>query len=381
MVARRVFWACIALLTYLYAVFPAIVIARGLAGRPFRPKAWQPTVSLIICAHNEEALIVDKLRNALQLRYPRDRLEIIVASDGSSDRTVELASGFASDGVKVLDLPRLGKNGAISVAAAASTGQILVFNDADMAMTPDAIARLAEALGDPAVGGVAGERRHRDHASRGVARLFTGASRQFQVLLSRGGSITIAGLLYAVRREHFRPVPSSVVDDFFIPSQVILDAQRLVFEPRAATYPLGPPRRVRAPFARSMRMSVQYLHSYVQLAPLFDPRRSGFYALQLASHKVLRRFLVFPLVALMAASLQLWTAGRVYRAVTLLHAGFHLAAISALLMRTLGLPTGPALRGVLRFERELLAAGAALPAALATGPADRWESHRVGEGR
>ncbi len=377
--AQRAFWGSLSLLVYLYLAFPVLVILRGaLRGRPVRRGRSQPTVSLIIAAHNEEALIVQKLLNALELDYPPKQLEIIVASDGSDDQTNELVSGFASRGVRLLALPRQGKNATLNAAAATSSGQILVFNDADMAIAPDSLSTLVAAFEDPDVGGIAGERRHRGHASRSpLARMLGHASQTFQKLLSQGGSVTIAGLLYAIRREHFRPVPANVVDDFFIPAQVILDKRRLVFDHRATTYPLGPPQRVRAPFLRTLRMNVQYLRSYVHLAGLFNPFGSGFYSIQILSHKVLRRFLIIPLTALLMSGLVLWRTASVYRIVTLMQLALHGMALAGLSVQSLGIKRVPLLRRVMTFDRELVAAGVALGAVFFDSASDRWDSHRV----
>jgi hypothetical protein len=238
--------------------------------------------------------------------------------------------------------------------------------------------RLTAPFADKQVGGVAGERRHRDHDARGwAARQMGWAGRRFNELLSSGGSVTTAGLLYAVRREHFRQLPRNVVDDFYIPAQVLLDRRRLIFDADAATYPLGMPRTVRDPFRRMLRMNVQYLHSYVHLRRLFDPRMDGFYAVQLLSHKVLRRFLLIPLACLLVSGLALWRRGSVYRAATVLQIGFHAAAMVGLALSETRIREPRLLRRIWAFDRNLVAAVAALPAMLVIDRSDQWETHRV----
>ncbi len=369
------FRGSVALLGCFFIGFPVTAAVRGLLfPRPVRRSEVRALVSLIITAHNEERLIAEKLDNALQLEYPRELLEIIVASDGSSDRTNELAATFAQRGVRLLELPRRGKNATMTAAAAVATGEILVFNDADTAVTPNAIAALLAPFGDPQVGAVASERRHRSEG-KGPASVQRRLGRKFQRLLSDGGSVTTAGLLYAIRREHFRPVPPNVVDDLFIPVQAVIDHRRLVFEPRAATYPLGPALRVRDPFARSVRMNVQLLRTYPTLARLLNPLEYGFYSVQLVCQKVLRRFLLIPLAGLLVSGLLLWPRRRVYRVVTTLQLGLHATAMIGLLLHSIGHSTPPILRRVMQFDRDLLAGGVALGAVLTVSNADRWESH------
>jgi cellulose synthase/poly-beta-1,6-N-acetylglucosamine synthase-like glycosyltransferase len=374
------FWGPAVLLGYLYAGFPLIAVLRGLLlPRPIRRGDALPRISLIITAYNEESLIEAKLNNTLELEYPRERLEVLVASDGSSDRTNAIVASFEHLGVRLVARPRRGKNATMSAAAAAATGEILVFSDADMAIGRDALIHLVAPFEDDNVGGVAGERRRRNAAAGTPGRRLGLVSRWFNGMLSSGGSVTIAGLLYGIRREHFRAVPGNVVDDFFIPAGVLLHRQRLIFEPRAATYPLGSPRHVRAPFRRMLRMNVQYLHSYVRLAGLFNPRRTGFYSIQLLSHKALRRFSLIPAMSMLLTGATLWRHGVIYRAVAIGGIGFHTTAALGWILATAGCRLPPMVRRIVASDRDLAAAVVALPAVWLLNRADRWETQRAQE--
>src|SRR3990172_3413985 len=154
-------WSAAALVLYTYLLFPALVFLRGLLGRrPYKPGEITPRLSLIIAAHNEANTIGAKLDNILSLDYPHERLEVVVASDGSTDNTEAIVSRYARQGIKSLSLPRQGKAPALNAAVAASTGEILVFSDANSMYAPDALRALTRPFADPEVGGVAGDQRY-----------------------------------------------------------------------------------------------------------------------------------------------------------------------------------------------------------------------------
>src|SRR5918995_2936185 len=152
------FWASVVLLVHTHVTYPVSLwlLARARRPRPARPAADRaPSVSLIVAAHDEQAVIERKVANALALDYPRDRLEVIVASDGSSDRTAPIAREAGAD--LVLELPRVGKVEAQNAAVERSRGEVLAFSDANSFWAPDALRRLVAPLADPGVGYVCGQ--------------------------------------------------------------------------------------------------------------------------------------------------------------------------------------------------------------------------------
>jgi hypothetical protein len=346
---RTVFWGSVGVLAYAYAGFPLLVAARALLrNRPIAAGDGLPTITVVIPAHNEVGIIEEKLENTLSVGYPPERLEVIVASDGSDDGTNEVVRSHPAS-VRLLPLPRVGKNAAINEAAAAARGDILVFTDADAKMTEHALHYLVAPFADPEVGGVAGERRHRDVSH--PTSLTATSKHALRKLLSRSGSVTSAeGQIYAVRRELFQAAPPNVPDDFWISTRVIAAHSRLVYEPRAATYPFAGATRVHRPFERKVRMAGPSLHALWLARDLVNPGAYGFYALQLFSHKLLRRLVFVPVVALGVAATTLRSHGRVYRLAALAQAGVHTAALAGLLLRGTRVGRLRALRAALAFD-------------------------------
>src|ERR1043166_516855 len=159
MIALILFWVAVTLVVYTYIGFPLGVILRGLFwSRPYRHEdlTYLPTVSIVISAYNDARSSPAKLENILALEYPRERLQVVIASDGSTDGTDAILEPYKERGVKLLSLPRVGKAAALNAAVNASSGKILVFSDANSIYKADALQQLIRPLADPNVGGVAG---------------------------------------------------------------------------------------------------------------------------------------------------------------------------------------------------------------------------------
>jgi cellulose synthase/poly-beta-1,6-N-acetylglucosamine synthase-like glycosyltransferase len=331
------FWGAAALIFYTYILFPAVVFLRGLLfRRPYKTAEITPQVSMIIAAHNESASIGAKLDNILSLDYPRDRLEVVIASDGSNDGTETIVRGYADRGVKLLALPRQGKAPALNAAVAASAGEILVFSDANSMYAPGAIRALARPFADPEVGGVAGNQCYLPkQAAAGLAsdgeHSYWNFDRKLKQSQSRAGNaISATGAIYAIRRRLFRGVPAGVTDDFATSTSVIAQGQRLVFAPDAVAYePAAKTSSVE--FGRKTRVITRGLRGVLVMRELLNPFRYGFYALQLFSHKVLRRLVVFPLLLLLFLSPLLWSRGLFYQLATLAQVAFYGCGLVGLL--------------------------------------------------
>jgi cellulose synthase/poly-beta-1,6-N-acetylglucosamine synthase-like glycosyltransferase len=302
-----VFWGLAALVAYAYVGYPLMAALAGrVLNRRVAKDSVTPRVSVVIAAFNEADEIEARLRNVLGSRYPEDRLEVVVASDGSTDDTVAIASRVDPARVQVLDLARRGKAAALADGAGHATGEILVFTDANTMFEPDALAMLARNFADLDVGGVAGRTEYvvaaeAESAGRGED-LYWRYDTWLKSLETRTGSVVSAhGGMYAIRRNLFRPVEDpAVTDDFAISTAVVAQGKRLVFEcdavGRERTMVESGPE-----FQRRVRLMTRGLTGVVLRRRLLNPFRYGFYAIALASRKVLRRLipLAFPPLALM----------------------------------------------------------------------------------
>ena len=243
---RMLFWGSAAVLAYTFVLFPLLVVVRGvLRPRPPQQGSVLPPLTVIVAAHNEAAGIGAKLENLLTTDYPLERREIMVASDGSEDETNHIVRGFEARGVRLLELPRVGKAAALDAAAGVANGEVLVFTDANSMFAPNALRELVAPYADREVGGVAGnqvygEGRGEPGTDTGE-RAYWGFDRLLKEHESRAGNtISATGAIYSIRRRFYRSIPRGVNDDFYLSLGVIDQGGRLVFARRAIAYePVG----------------------------------------------------------------------------------------------------------------------------------------------
>ncbi len=339
MIRLLLFWSSVGLIVYTYFVFPLLTVLRGkLRPQPYRSADITPPVSMIIAAYNEAESIGPKLDNILSLDYPKECLEVIIASDGSADGTDEIVRGYGEQGVMLLSLPRQGKAPALNTAVAASTGEILVFSDANSMYAPDAIRALVRPFADPEVGGVAGNQTYlkgeQEGADAGEKSYWSFDRKLKQSQSQAGNTISATGAIYAIRRSLFQSVPDGVTDDFVTSTRVILQGYRLVFAPDAIAYePVA--KSSGREFGRKVRIITRGLGSVWVNRDLLNPFRYGFYAIQIFSHKVLRRLVVLPLILVLLASLLLWWRGLIYKVAAIAQLLFYgCALVGALFTET-----------------------------------------------
>jgi cellulose synthase/poly-beta-1,6-N-acetylglucosamine synthase-like glycosyltransferase len=245
-----------------------------------------PTVSLIVPAYDEEEVIAEKVGNALALDYPRDRLQVIVASDGSGDATAERAR--AAGASLVLELPPGGKVAALNAAAERAAGDVLAFSDANSVWARDALRRLVAPFSDPGVGYVCGLVRFRDPTGNnleGAYWRYEMAVRQMESALA--GVTAGNGAIYAVRRDAYVPLPASGSHDLSFPFVLAKRRLRSVYAPAARAEEKMVP-TIEGEFARKRRMMIG-LWDIVVGEGMISPRRyPPLYAFQIASHRLLR---------------------------------------------------------------------------------------------
>jgi cellulose synthase/poly-beta-1,6-N-acetylglucosamine synthase-like glycosyltransferase len=309
--------------------------------QPVRRGAYTPPVSIAMVVRNEEQILEKKLQNLLALDYPA--CQIIVVSDGSTDRTEEILRAHGSDPrvqVVLSQLP-LGKAAGLNDAMDLAGGDIVVFTDARQRIELGALRMLAEDFADPEVGCVSGELMLGDpeagEATEGMS-LYWRVEKQVRELEAASGSVVGAtGALYAVRRELLAPIPEgTILDDVYIPMQVARQGKRVIFEPRARAWDsadLGAGRE----FARKVR-TLGGNYQLLQLAPWLlssqNPIRFEF-----ISHKLLRLAVPFALAVVLVTSLLL--PGAIYRTALFLQLAFYLLSLLAALRLGMG-PLGRA---------------------------------------
>lgn len=330
-----IFWISVVTVVYIYVGFPILLAIRArLFAKPINKARITPQISLIIAAYNEEEVIAGKMENILSLDYPADKLEIIVASDGSDDKTVEVLKPYSDQGkIKVLDLPRQGKNQTLNTAVSHATGEVLVFSDADAKLKSDALQKLVAPLNDPTVGGVAGDFRYTsDDTNNDGERTYWGFDRQVKIWESSVHSMNgITGQIFSIRRELFKEIPLDTTDDFFISSQAPSAHLRMIFEPAAVA--TGTLTEGSKEFRRKIRIAVRGMNGVRHLRHLLNPLKYGFYSIQLISHKVMRRTAVLPLLAGAITTPLLWNVGPFYRAVFIFQLMFHGLGLIGFILR------------------------------------------------
>ncbi len=300
------FWTSVAVLAWVAIGYPAFAFTRGwLLARTYHTNAASPLVSVVVAAYNEAEAIGERIENLLSLDYPQDRLQIVVASDGSTDETVEIAKAFEDRGVLVLDLPRQGKIPAVNTAMQRITGDIVVMTDANSHFPSQTVQALVRPFADKTVGGVAGNQIYSNdkHLVSGDGeQLYWNLDRRLKQALSRSWSVVSAtGAVYAIRRSLVQAIPPAVTDDFFTSTGVIAAGKRLVFAPDAiAVEPVA--EKSTAEFARKVRVMTRGFRALWERRALFNPFRTGLYAVDLLTYKLLKRLIVIPLLTLFVSS-------------------------------------------------------------------------------
>ncbi len=287
--------ACsVGMLAYIYVGYPLLlrllVWARG--ARPVHRRDVTPSISLVISAYNEAAVISKKLDNALALDYPAHLLEIVVISDASEDGTDEIVAGYASRRVTLLRQPeRRGKTGGLNRSVPLLKGEVIVFSDANAIYDRDALRALARNFADADVGCVTGEARYVPHG-RAAADVGERVYWDYEIRVKRletavGSMVGGDGALYAIRRSLWQELPDNAINDFLNPLQIVAAGWRAVYEPAAVCYE-DTAGGIRQEYRRRVRIVSRSWRAVFQARGVLNPARVGLFAWCLFSHKLLR---------------------------------------------------------------------------------------------
>ncbi len=327
-----IFWIAFALLIYLYIGYPILAWVRArLVPETERPGCSEPTVSVVVVAHNEEDRIRSRFDNLLALDYPREKLDILLGSDGSTDSTVSRAFEYWDAGVRIRAFgDRRGKAAVLNDVVTSTRGEIVVLADARQRFEPGAVRALVRNFDDPRVGAVSGElvlTPEGDGATLGRGACFYWRYETFIRRSESRASSTVGatGAIYAIRRTLFEPIPpDTILDDVLIPLRMVRRGYRVKLESAARAFDATPDTE-RDEFIRKVRTIAGTFQLFARERWLFNPLRNRLW-FETMSHKALR--LTVPLLQLVLLAANVGLAGLfAYRCLLAAQMLFYAAAL------------------------------------------------------
>lgn len=341
-IAATVFFISLALLFYTYIGYPLLVyLISVIFPKKVKSGEFSPKVTILITAYNEELSIAQKLENTLEIDYPKEKLEILVASDGSTDRTDDIVKSFAERGVRLFRQEgRVGKTITQNNAVAEATGEIILFSDATTNYQANVLREILPNFADETVGCVAGKLVYVDDSQSNVGK---GAKSywNYETFLKQSESdacslIGASGCLYAVRKSAYQPMYAEACSDFLICTVVYRQGLRSIYEPNAVCFEVTNQKTDKEMKMRT-RVILQTFTDLWRNREMLNPFKSGFYAVELVSHKVLRYAVPFFLVTALISSAILAYSNWFYEVLFLTQIAFYLVALLGwILERTVG---------------------------------------------
>jgi cellulose synthase/poly-beta-1,6-N-acetylglucosamine synthase-like glycosyltransferase len=347
--ARIVFWLAAFLLFYVYAGYPLLLAVIGLfVRRPQTEAGYTPRISVLIAAYNEEEAIERKIQQTLALEYSHEKLEVLVLSDCSTDRTDEIVKAFPDSRVRLVRMPdRRGKTFAQNVGVKEATGEVIIFSDATAIYHPKALLYLACNYQDSSVGAVSGRYQYFDPGQQSPTGLGSVAFWNYENLIKKMQSsirtITgCCGCIYSVRKAAYTELPADIISDLVQPLQAIRKGYRVVFEDRALAYE-ETTQSTSEEFSMRVRVVTRAMRGLLSVSDLLKPWKFAWPAFQLWSHKIMRWMVpLFLIVLLVANSLLLDSS--FYRFTLAVQLFFYAAALLNMLLplhrqwKPLGIP-------------------------------------------
>ncbi|MCM8812067.1 MAG: glycosyltransferase family 2 protein [Candidatus Omnitrophica bacterium] len=374
---RDLFWVSFAALFYIYIGYPLLIWGLALLfGREPKKEGITPAVSFLIPAYDEEIQIEEKLRNTLGLDYPQEKLEIVVASDGSTDKTNAIVERYRSKGIRLIRMDHhVGKSAMLNMIVPHLKGEIIVFSDTSSHLEPGALKNLVRNFADPRVGCVCGL--YRLAGSADLRSEGEGLYWKYETFIKRQESrlhsiLGAHGALYAIRKDLFEPLSGfSINDDYLIPMKIVSAGYRAVYEPEAVAWEKEMA-SVEGEFARRRRIAAGNCQQVVELRRMLNPLL-GWTALSFFSHKVLRTLAPLFMIALFISGF--WLPAGLAKSVFLLQSLFYLAAYAGYFCQQKGLPI-PVLSPVFYFCFGNFAMLAGLFRYLLSGKRVAWDRAR-----
>ncbi len=320
------------MIIYVYLGYPALVFLFGIfRNKGVKEGAFEPHVTILIAAYNEEECIDNTLRNKLDLDYPKEKLEIIVISDGSTDRTDEIVRRYEGERVRLIrQEPRGGKTSGLNMAVPEAKGEILVFSDANSIYDRDALIRLVQDFNDPSVGYVTGKMVYTKPDGTTIGDGCTTYMKYENVLrrleTKLGSVVGVDGGIDAVRKNLYQPMNRDQLPDLVIPLKVVEQGYRLVYEPEAILKEASL-KSSKDEYRMRIRVSLRALWALSDMRHLLTFTGSKLFAWQLWSHKVLRYMCFILLIGAYFSNLALWPYSSIYKLFFILQNGAYVGAI------------------------------------------------------
>jgi cellulose synthase/poly-beta-1,6-N-acetylglucosamine synthase-like glycosyltransferase len=331
------FYLSLFLIVYVYLGYPLMAACLGsIVHRDVRKKAIELEVTIIIAAFNEESSIAETIANKLQLNYPHDKFEIIVVSDGSTDRTDAIVRGFADRRVRLIRQEcRAGKTSALNMAVPLATGEVIIFSDANSLYAPDAIRQLLANFADEEVGYVSGRMIYANPDGTPIGdgcSAYMKYENALRAIETRLGSIVgVDGGIDAVRKPLYRPMKADQLPDFVLPLQVVAQGYRVVYEPQALLWE-STLNKAADEYRMRVRVSLRAFWALFDMRSLLAPWQNPLFAWQIWSHKVLRYLCFFFMVVGYFTNILLLGKGWSYLALFVLQSLCYLLALTAPLL-------------------------------------------------
>jgi len=328
------FWLCVILVLWVYAGYPLflLLLTRFSSGKPInRATTHEPPVTLIISAYNEAKVLRKKLENCLALDYPRARLEVMVISDCSDDGTDTIVKAFENRGVKLIRMPqRGGKTVGLNHAVPQARGDMVIFSDANAMYHRLVVRNIARNFADPQIGCVTGESRYEVDENSADSTESENLYWRYELALKKmesqiGSLVGGDGAIYAIRKKLFQPMRPEDLSDFVNPLQIVAQGYRNIYEPEAISFE-GGAESFEKEFRRKVRIVNRAWRGLWRVRQVLNPRRFGFYTLQVISHKLLRWLVPVFMAGAFFANLFLLKASLLHQIIFALQITFYVLA-------------------------------------------------------
>ncbi len=330
--AETVFLTAAFLLFYVYAGYPLLLALVGMFVRKKRPEqGYYPQLSVLIAAYNEEAAIAEKIKQTLALEYPKDKLEVLVLSDCSKDKTDEIVKSYPDSRVRLVRMAeRRGKTSAQNFGIREAQGEVVVFSDATAIYHPKALAYLATNYQDPKVGAVSGRYKYFDPEDQSPTGMGSSAFWNYENLIkmmqSKIHTITgCCGCIYSVRKAAYTDLPDDIISDLVQPLQVIRKGYKVLFEDRAVAYE-ETTKSTKEEFSMRVRVVTRAMRGLLSVSDVLKPWKFAWPAFQLWSHKILRWMVPLFLITIFVSNLFLLDS-QFFRTLMVAQLAFYAAAI------------------------------------------------------